>query len=134
VTDPSFRQERHVRALIVDDSRSMRLILGRIMGELGFDVVEAPNGRAALERMAAEGTMDVALIDWNMPEMNGYELLCALRTDQTYAGMPVIMVTTETETGQIVRALQAGANEYLMKPFTRDAVVDKLGLLQLLPG
>ncbi len=122
-----------MRALIVDDSRAMRIILGRIMGELGFEVVEAANGRRAFEQVVARGAMDVALVDWNMPEMNGYELLCALRANPAYARMPVIMVTTETERSQILRALEAGANEYIMKPFTKDVVVEKLALLQL-PG
>jgi two-component system, chemotaxis family, chemotaxis protein CheY len=123
-----------VRALIVDDSRAMRIILGRIMGELGFEVIEASNGRRALERLVAGGAMDVALVDWNMPEMNGYDLLCALRANPAYARMPVIMVTTETERSQILRALEAGADEYIMKPFTKDVVVEKLALLHLLPG
>jgi two-component system, chemotaxis family, chemotaxis protein CheY len=123
-----------VRALIVDDSRTMRLILGRIMGELGFEVVEAPNGRRALEQMGAGEPMDLALVDWNMPEMNGYELLRAVRASRANAQMPVIMVTTETEMSQVLRALEAGANEYLMKPFTKVAVLEKLALLRLLPS
>jgi len=123
-----------VRALIVDDSRAMRLLIGRIMGELGFEIVEAVNGREALERVAAAGPLTVALVDWNMPEMNGYDFLCALRAGATQRGVPVIMVTTETETSQVVRALEAGANEYVMKPFTKDVLRDKLDLLQLLPA
>jgi len=112
----------------------MRLILGRIMGELGFEVVEAPNGRRALEQMGAGEPMGLALVDWNMPEMNGYELLRAVRASRAYAQMPVIMVTTETEMSQVLRALEAGANEYLMKPFTKVAVLEKLALLRLLPS
>jgi two-component system, chemotaxis family, chemotaxis protein CheY len=123
-----------VRALIVDDSRTMRLILGRIMGELGFEVVEAANGRRALEQVFAGPPMDVALVDWNMPEMNGYDFLRAVRASRAYALMPVIMVTTETERSQILRALEGGANEYIMKPFTKIAVGEKLALLRLLPG
>jgi two-component system chemotaxis response regulator CheY len=132
-THPSYLQERSVRALVVDDSRTMRLILSRIMGELGFEVVEAPDGRRALEQLRAGEPMDVALVDWNMPEMNGYELLRALRASRAYARMPVIMVTTETERSQILLALENGANEYIMKPFTKTAVLEKLALLQLLP-
>jgi two-component system chemotaxis response regulator CheY len=123
-----------VRALIVDDSKAMRIILGRILAELGFEIVETPNGRAAFDRVVAEGAMDLALVDWGMPEMSGYELLCALRADQAYARMPVIVVSTETETAQLRRALEAGASEYLMKPFTREALLEKLALLHLLPG
>lgn len=123
-----------MRALIVDDSRAMRLILGRIMGELGFETVEAPNGKEALDRLAGGRELDVALVDWNMPEMNGYDFLCALRASHSHAAVPVIMVTTETETSQIVRALEAGANEYVMKPFTKDVIREKLDLLQILPA
>ena len=123
-----------MRALIVDDSRAMRLILTRILGELGFDTVDAQNGREALTRVAAAGRFDVALVDWNMPEMNGYDLLVALRADAAHRDLPVIMVTTETETTQVVRALEAGANEYIMKPFTKDIIRGKLDLLQILAG
>jgi two-component system chemotaxis response regulator CheY len=121
-----------LRALIVDDSRAMRLILTRIMGELGFDTCDAPNGREALSRVGSAGPFDVALVDWNMPEMNGYDFLVALRADAVYQSLPVIMVTTETETAQVARALEAGANEYVMKPFTKDVIRGKLDLLQLI--
>jgi two-component system chemotaxis response regulator CheY len=123
-----------MRALIVDDSRAMRLMIGRIMGELGFATVDASNGREALERVAAAGPLDVALVDWNMPEMNGYDFLCALRAGTVQASVPVIMVTTETEMSQIVRALDAGANEYVMKPFTKDVLRGKLDLLKISPA
>ncbi len=122
-----------MRALIVDDSRAMRLMIGRIMGELGFDTVDAGNGKEALDRVSAAGSLDVALVDWNMPEMNGYDFLCALRAGSVQSSMPVIMVTTETEVSQIVRALEAGANEYVMKPFTKDVLREKLDLLQIRP-
>jgi two-component system chemotaxis response regulator CheY len=119
--------------MIVDDSRAMRLMIGRIMTELGFTVAEASNGREALERLNAGAPPDVALLDWNMPEMNGFDLVCAIRADGRYQGMRIIMVTTETETSQMVRALEAGADEYVMKPFTKDIIRDKLDLLQLTP-
>lgn len=122
-----------MRALIVDDSKAMRLMIGRILGELGFETVEAPNGKEALTRVAAAGPLDVALVDWNMPEMNGYDFLCSLRAGTVQPTVPVIMVTTETETSQMVRALGAGANEYVMKPFTKDVIRRKLDLLSILP-
>jgi len=77
---------------------------------------------------------DLVLMDLNMPEMNGYDFLCALRAGRRHAAVPVIMVTTETETAQVMRALEAGANEYVMKPFTKDVIREKLGLLRLLPA
>jgi two-component system chemotaxis response regulator CheY len=120
-----------VRVLIVDDSRAMRLVIGRIMTELGFEIANAANGQEALERLAASPPPQVALVDWNMPVMNGLELVCALRANDRYRSTRIVMVTTETETGQVIRALDAGADEYVMKPFTKDVLREKLELLQL---
>ena len=121
-------------AMVIDDSRAMRLILKRIVTGLDFEVVEAGNGREALDRLAElEKVPELALIDWNMPEMNGLEFVTAVRADKKYRGMTLMMVTTESEHGQIVRALAAGAHEYVIKPFTPDAIVDKLVMLGLIP-
>jgi two-component system chemotaxis response regulator CheY len=121
-----------MRALVIDDSRAMRLILARIARQLGFDVVEAGNGREALDRLAElDSVPELALIDWNMPEMNGLEFVAAVRRDARYKAMTLMMVTTESEQSQIVRALAAGAHEYVIKPFTPDAIVEKLALLGL---
>jgi two-component system, chemotaxis family, chemotaxis protein CheY len=121
-----------MRALVIDDSRAMRLILARIARQLGFDVVEAGNGREALDRLAElDSVPELALIDWNMPEMNGLEFVAAVRRDAKYKAMTLMMVTTESEQSQIVRALAAGAHEYVIKPFTPDAIVEKLALLGL---
>ncbi len=122
-------------ALVVDDSRAMRVILQRMLGELGFDAREAANGREALERLRTGEPVELALVDWNMPEMNGLELVRAVRGDGTMAGIKLMMVTTETELHQVMRALEAGADEYIMKPFTREVVAEKLALLGLVePG
>ncbi len=117
-----------MRALIIDDSKAMRSILGRMLRGLDFEVVEAANGREALERLQAVGKFDLALVDWNMPEMNGYEFVRAVRAKQMYDGVLLMMVTTETEMDNVVRALAAGANEYVMKPFTHEVILDKLRL------
>ncbi|SHN42097.1 response regulator [Cryptosporangium aurantiacum] len=120
--------------MVIDDSRAMRLILRRIVSGLNFDVVEAGNGREAMDRLAELDTVpELALIDWNMPEMNGLEFVTAVRADKKFRGMTLMMVTTESEHGQIVRALAAGAHEYVIKPFTPDAIVDKLVMLGLIP-
>ena len=120
--------------MVIDDSRAMRLILRRIVSGLNFDVVEAGNGREAMDRLEElEVVPELALIDWNMPEMNGLEFVTAVRADKKYRGMTLMMVTTESEHGQIVRALAAGAHEYVIKPFTPDAIVDKLVMLGLIP-
>lgn len=118
-----------VRALVVDDSTAMRTILSRMLRELGMEVAEARDGREALRYIADNGPADVMLVDWNMPEMNGLELVRAVRQDLKQRQVLMMMVTTETETAQMVKALAAGANEYLMKPFTKEALIEKLDLL-----
>lgn len=121
-------------ALILDDSRAMRMILHRIMTAAGFDVVEAGGGEEGLDLLARGALPDVALIDWNMPGMDGLDFVHAVRAEDDYRAMTLMMVTTESEHTQIVRALAAGAHEYIIKPFTADAVMDKLSLLGLLPA
>jgi two-component system chemotaxis response regulator CheY len=122
------------KALVVDDSRAVRMILSRTLRELGFEVREAGNGREALEVMAAEKTaVDLVLADWNMPEINGLDLLKRLRRNPELASLVVVMVTTETELDQMAAALEAGANEYIMKPFTKDILVEKLQMVGIHP-
>ena len=118
-----------MHSLVIDDSRAMRLILGRMLRELGFDVAEASNGREGLERLTAGQPPDLVLVDWNMPEMSGLEFLEAMRRPPYASPAKVLMATTETEIAQVVRALGAGADEYLMKPFTGESLLDKLHLL-----
>ena len=118
-----------MRAIVIDDSRAMRTILRRALTDAGFEVVEAGDGREALERIAASGPIDLALVDWNMPVMTGYELIREVRSRSELDRMAIMMVTTETEVEQVQRALAAGANEYVMKPFNADALREKLLLL-----
>jgi two-component system chemotaxis response regulator CheY len=120
------------KALVVDDSRAMRGILAKILGRLGFEVLQAGDGREAMTVLDEQfPTIELVLSDWNMPEMNGLEFVKAVRADARFAGVPVIMVTTETHIDQMLTALTAGANEYLMKPFTAEMVEDKLRLLHV---
>ena len=118
-----------MRAMVIDDPRAIRLILGKMLKELGFEVVDAENGAVALARLKASEKVDIALVDWNMPEMNGYEFVCAVRKEDAYKDLPLMMVTTETEMSQVVKALEAGANEYVMKPFTKEMITEKLTLM-----
>jgi two-component system, chemotaxis family, chemotaxis protein CheY len=118
------------KALVVDDSRVVRMLLAKILNELGYEVREAANGREALEVIeAGKSTFTLVLSDWNMPEINGLELLKRLRQKPELSSLVVVMVTIESEVGQIRAALEAGANEYVMKPFTRDILVEKLHLV-----
>lgn len=119
------------KALVLDDSRVMRSIIIKILSARGFDTVQASNGLEALEVMQRYGsTISLVLADWNMPIMNGLEFLKALRTQERFAQVPVMMVTSETNIEQVAEALHAGATEYIMKPFTADIVDAKLQLLQ----
>lgn len=118
-----------MHALVVDDSQAMRIIIRKILKQFAFDVTEAQHGRDALDALGRTGPVDIAFVDWNMPEMNGLEFVQAARQRPEFADMLIMMVTTEIESSQMVKALEAGANEYLMKPFTKDALVQKLELL-----
>lgn len=122
--------------MVIDDSRAMRMILKRIITKLGYEVVEAANGKEAVDYLHANATTmpEVALIDWNMPEMNGLEFVTTVRSEPRLRQMTLMMVTTESEQSQIVRALAAGAHEYVIKPFTPDAILEKLALLGLVPN
>ncbi|MBV9123720.1 MAG: response regulator [Planctomycetes bacterium] len=122
-----------MRVLVIDDSRTMRAILGKMLKELGFEVLEAGDGREGLERLQKDGRPNLVLVDWNLPTMNGLEFIRAVRSRREYDGLPLLMVTTETERSQVAKALEAGATEYVMKPFTRDILLDKLNLLGISP-
>lgn len=118
-----------MRALVIDDSRAMRSILRGILSSLEFEVDEAADGRQAVEILGRDHDFDIALVDWNLPEMSGLEVVVEVRKDPDLAGMPLLMVTTETEIERVTQALQAGANEYIMKPFDREMLLDKLVIL-----
>lgn len=118
-----------MRALVVDDSRTVRLILRKILQEMGTDVVEAGDGLEALEQLQRNPDIELVLVDWNMPVMNGLDFILAVRAQAAFDSVRIVMVTTETEGEQVARALRAGANEYVMKPFTKEVLVAKLSLL-----
>lgn len=122
-----------MRALVIDDSRVMRRIVAGNLHALGFETFEAQDGQEALDLLAAGEQADLACIDWNMPVMDGLTFVTKVRADPELRGMTLMMVTTESEQSQIVRALAAGAHEYLIKPFTPDAIREKLEWLGLVP-
>jgi len=123
-------KESPLKALVIDDSRAMRTIIGQILKSIGYEVADANNGREGLQRVSEVGPLSLILVDWNMPEMNGLEFVRALRSDRKYDAVRVMMVTTETEMTRMVEALEQGANEYVMKPFTRDVILQKLEQMQ----
>lgn len=122
-----------MRAMVVDDSRAMRTILRKMLADIGFvEVLEAEHGRAALDRLDTEVEPPaLALVDWNMPEMNGLELIAALRSERRYDRTRLMMVTSETNPRHVYEALKAGVDEYVMKPLTREVIEDKLGIMGL---
>ncbi len=119
-----------MRALIVDDSRFVRAFLRGLLEGKGIECEEAGDGQAGLDQLNSGKSFELALVDWNMPIMNGLEMLTRLRA-QRFSRVKVLMVTTETENDFIVRALDAGADEYLMKPFDDEALNEKLLMLGL---
>ena len=118
-----------MRALVIDDSRAVRRIIGNIMKELGYEVIEAGHGIEGLAQLETHGMPDIVLVDWNMPEMNGLEFIKAVRAIPAYYDMVIMMVTTETEMEKMAQAFVAGVNEYVMKPFDKTILLEKLQLL-----
>lgn len=117
--------------LIVDDSRIVRKVVRRIIEPHGFTIYEAEHGLDALHVLAGH-PVDVILLDWNMPVMDGLEFLKALRSDETLQQPKVIFCTTENEFAKIEAAMLAGADEYVMKPFDEPIIVGKLEQLNIL--
>ena len=122
-----------MRALVIDDSRTMRRIVARTLEGMGFQTEPAEHGRAALDLLESGLDVQLCCIDWNMPVMDGLEFVTAVRANPAWRNITLMMITTESEQSQIVRALAAGAHEYLIKPFTPDAIRGKLDLLGLVP-
>jgi two-component system chemotaxis response regulator CheY len=121
-----------MRALVVEDSKTIRMILCEYLRKMGMQVVEAADGREALERLKEMSPPDLVLVDWNMPVMNGIDFIRAVRELQIYDPLPLIMVTTNSESEHVGTAMDAGANEYIQKPCTLEALREKLDLLGLL--
>jgi two-component system chemotaxis response regulator CheY len=116
-----------VKLLVVDDSSTMRRIIKNTLGRLGHkDVLEAEHGLEAWQVLNENPDVDVLITDWNMPEMNGLELVQKVRADEKYIDMPIIMVTTEGGKAEVITALKAGVNNYIVKPFTPQVLKEKL--------
>ncbi len=120
-----------MRALVIDDSRAVRAFIRPILRELNLEIIEAGNGQEGLDQLSQHPDTDLILVDWNMPVMDGLEFIHAVRADKSYDAIRIVMVTTETESDQMNRAMAAGANEYVMKPFTKDVLVAKLSMLDV---
>ena len=117
------------KVLIVDDSKAIREIEKKYLEELGFEVLEAGNGKEALKILEENPDIKLILLDWHMPVMNGYEFLLKLRANPTWSDIKVMMVTRENQQKSIIDAIMAGANEYLMKPFDKEMLKVKIKYL-----
>ena len=116
-----------MKFLVVDDSSTMRRIIKNTLGRLGHkDILEAEDGAVAWKVMSENADIDILVTDWNMPEMNGLELVQKVRAEDKYEDMPIIMVTTEGGKTEVVTALKAGVNNYIVKPFTPQVLKEKL--------
>jgi two-component system, chemotaxis family, chemotaxis protein CheY len=120
-----------IKILIVDDSITIRRIITNALKTVGFtDTIEASNGREALEKLTS-GKVDFIITDWNMPEMNGLDLIKEVRANPVYSAMPILMITTRGTEHDVVEALQAKVNSYIMKPFTPQELKEKIeGILK----
>jgi len=114
--------------MVVDDSSTMRRIIKNTLARLGYkDVAEGEHGLEAWAQLDKEADFDMLITDWNMPEMNGLELVKKVRADERFTDMPIIMVTTEGGKAEVITALKAGVNNYIVKPFTPQVLKEKLG-------
>ncbi len=118
-----------MRAIVMDDSRVIRIMLRRVLESLRFDVVDFPDALSGLAWLQHGGTADLALVDWNMPGMTGLEFIQEVRTVPVYDQMYLVMVTSETAPERMQQALEAGADEYVMKPVVAGGLREKLELL-----
>jgi two-component system, chemotaxis family, chemotaxis protein CheY len=121
-----------MRALVLDDSKSTRMILRRIFQNIGFEVSEAEDGAQGLKSIREVGKPDFVTVDWDMPVMDGLAFVHAVRTE--HKNLPLLMVTAANDLTHVAAALEAGANEYLMKPFTEEMIREKLELLGVIQG
>ena len=118
---------KNMRILIVDDFSTMRRIIKNLLNDLGYtNTAEAEDGNSALTALS-QGSFEFVVTDWNMPGMTGIELLKAIRADDRYKTLPVLMVTAEAKREQIIEAAQNGVNGYIIKQFTAQTLEEKLG-------
>jgi len=117
-----------LKLLVVDDSSTMRRIIKNTLARLGYkDVLEGADGVDAWEYLDDHPDVEMLITDWNMPNMNGLELVKKVRSDPRFTELPIIMVTTEGGKAEVITALKAGVNNYIVKPFTPQVLKEKLG-------
>ncbi len=120
-----------MKALVIEDSKVVRSITSKMLDEMGFAVSEAENGLVGIEKVKKD-TYEIIILDWNMPELDGMGFLKKARNDNLLADAKVILCTTENEKEKIEEAMNSGAHEYIMKPYTSEILEDKLKILGIL--
>jgi len=123
-----------MRALIVDDSRAARMFIGRAVRSLGYTTVEAEHGLAALELLAQIDRVDVMLVDWNMPVMDGLEFVKEVRKKREFSAIPILMISSESDPKMMARALIAGTDDYIVKPVDAEVLSERLAALGIQPA
>ena len=121
-----------MKVLIIDDSRTMRRLLASYIANVTSAIVEAEDGVQAMEQLLLNAPVDLALVDWDMPRMNGLDFVKTVRADPAFAEMKILMVTSHNTMEDVGQALEAGATDFLMKPMTEEMVTDKLRLLGMI--
>ncbi len=118
-----------MKALVVDDARVARRLVGRIMVQLGFEVIEAEHGQDALDQMDPADPPDAIVADWNMPVMDGVELAKAVRADENFRQIPFLMISSEADPRRVARAILSGVDEYLFKPVDSAMIEERLAVM-----
>ena len=118
-----------MRALVLDDARAARRFLGNMLTEFGWEFLEGADGHEGLDCLNTHGRLDIAFVDLNMPGMDGLGFIREVRKRPELNAMPLIVVSTESEADRIAECLQSGANEYVMKPYTREVILEKLTIV-----
>ena len=124
-----------MKLLVVDDSSTMRRIIKNTLARLGYkDILEGEDGLVGWNALDSNPDVGMLITDWNMPEMNGLELVKKVRADERFKDLPIIMVTTEGGKAEVITALKAGVNNYIVKPFTPQVLKEKLGAVMGVEG
>lgn len=121
--------QEDLNILIVDDSPTMRRIIKNTLERIGYkNSIDASNGKEAID-MLKDNNINFVITDWNMPEMNGLEFVTELRSQSEYENLPILMITTRGMKDDVLQAVQAGVNNYIVKPFTPETLEEKINKL-----
>ena len=118
-----------MQALVIDDSKGMRMILCKILKRMGFETMEAGDGHIGFESLEANPELDIVLVDWNMPTVNGLEFVRKVRESPTLSPVPILVVSSESDPRYVDKIKSAGANGYIEKPFTPEQILEQLRTL-----